>query len=99
MEKFIALKKRQINRLVCVDENLDAILETKWLKDYILTFPNRDRSGATMLPFWPEEIMTNEGVNPRKRAPQVSTKAGTTDECGPVPIKLPVDPLAHLLDV
>ena len=48
LEEFIALKERQINRLVRVDENLDAILETEWLKDYILTFPNRDRSGATM---------------------------------------------------
>ena len=63
LEEFIALKERQINRLVRVDENLDAILETEWLKDYMLTFPNRDRSGATMLLFWPEEIMTNEGVN------------------------------------
>ena len=51
LEEFIALKERQINRLVRVDKNLDAILETEWLKDYIFTFPNRDRSGATMLPF------------------------------------------------
>ena len=41
--------------------------------------------------------MTNEGVNPGERAPQVSTEASTADECGPVPIELPVDPLAHLL--
>ena len=99
LEEFIALKECQINRLVCVDENLDTILETEWLKDYILTLPNRDRSGATMLPFCPEEIMTNKGVNPRERAPQVSIEAGTTDECGPVPIELLVDPLAHLPDV
>ena len=99
LEEFIALKERQISRLVRIDENLDAILETEWLKDYILTFPNRDRSSATMLPFWPEEIMTNEGANPGERAPQVSTEAGMADECGPVPVELPVDPLAHLLDV
>ena len=99
LEEFIALKERQINRLVRVDENLDAILETEWLKDYIFTCSNRDRSGATMLPFWPKEIMTNEGVNPREQAPQVSTEAGTADECGPVPIELPVDPLVHLPDV
>ena len=42
LEEFIALKERQINRLVRVDKNLDAILETEWLKDYILTFSNRD---------------------------------------------------------
>ena len=69
LEEFIALKERQINRLVGVDENLDVILETEWLKDYILIFPNRDRSGTTMLLFWPEEIMTNERVNPRKTGP------------------------------
>ena len=69
------------------------------MKDYILTFPNQDRSDATMLPFWPEEIMTNEGVNLRERAPQVSTEASTTDKCGLVPIELHVDPLAHLPDV
>ena len=53
LDKFIALKERQINCLVHINENLDAILVTEWLKDYILTFPNRDRLGATMLPFWP----------------------------------------------
>ena len=42
LDEFIALKERQINRLVHINENLDAILETEWLKDYILTFPNRD---------------------------------------------------------
>ena len=41
LEEFIALKERKINRLVRVDKNLDAILETEWLKDYILTFPSR----------------------------------------------------------
>ena len=29
----------------------------------------------------------------------MSTEAGTTDKCRPVPIELPVDPLAHLPDV
>ena len=43
--------------------------------------------------------MTNEGVNPGEWALQVSIEAGTADECGPVPIELPMDPLAHLLDV
>ena len=52
-----------------------------------------------MLPFWPEEIITNEGVNSGERAPQVSIEASTADECGPVPIELLVDPLAHLPDV
>ena len=99
LEEFIALKERQINRLACVDKNLDAILKTEWLKDYILTFPNRDGLGATMFPFWPEDIMTNERINPGERAPQVSIEAGTTDECGPILGELPMDPLAHLHDV
>ena len=40
LNEFIALKERQINRLIHINDNLDAILETEWLKDYILTFPN-----------------------------------------------------------
>ena len=43
LDEFIALKEQQINRIIQVNENLDAILETNWLKDYILTFPNRDQ--------------------------------------------------------
>ena len=95
MDEFIALKEQQINRLVHINENLDAILETEWLKDYILTFPNRDRSGAAMLPFWPEEASDNERTDPRGGPPQASTEPGTTDEQR----KPHVDLLAHLPDV
>ena len=67
LDEFIALKERQISRLVYINENLDAILETGWLKDYILTFPNRDQSSAAILPFWPEEASANERTDPKGR--------------------------------
>ena len=95
LDEFIALKERQINRLVHINENLDAILETEGLKDYILTFSNRDRSGAAIFSFWPEEASANKRIDLRGEGPQASTEPGTAIEQH----ESHVDPLAHLLDV
>ena len=95
LDEFIALKERQTNRLIHINDNLNAILEIEWLNDYILTFPNRDQSGTTMLLFWPEEIKCQRKNRPKGRGAQASTKLGTANEQR----KPHVDPLAHLPDV
>ena len=76
LDKFIALKERQINRLLHINENLDTILETEWLEDYILTFPNRDRSGVAVLSFWPEEASADKRTDLRGPASLHRTRYG-----------------------
>ena len=59
----------------------------------IFTFPNRDRSGIAMLPFWPEEASTNEKTD--LKGGEASTKLGTVNKQR----KPHIDALAHLPDI
>ena len=56
LDEFISIKERAIRKQICVGENIEAIEQTEWLKEYIQNFPTRDRSAATTFPFWPDEV-------------------------------------------
>ena len=92
LDKFIALKEQQINRLIHINENLNAMLETEWLRDYILMFPNQGRSGASMPRFGPRrQVPTIEQI---QGGAQASMEPGMANEQR----ESHVDSLAHLLE-
>jgi hypothetical protein len=59
LDEFIAYKERCVERLQHVEKNLQAIDETRWLKQYLEEFPDGDREAQRTLPFWPHEQERN----------------------------------------
>jgi hypothetical protein len=71
LNEFIAYKTRCVKKLQNVEKNLQAIEETKWLKEYLEHFPNMNREVQRALPFWPHEQDRN-GVE--DSAPEVEVR-------------------------
>jgi hypothetical protein len=59
LDDFIAYKERCVERLHNVEKNLQAIDETRWLKQYLKEFLDGDRKAQRALPFWPHEQERN----------------------------------------
>jgi hypothetical protein len=55
LDEFIAYKTRCVERLQNVEKNLQAIEETKLLKEYLEHFPDANREAQRALLFWPHE--------------------------------------------
>lgn len=55
LQEFIAYKERCVSRLQYVEKNLRAIDEAKWLMQYLIEFPTKDRREERSIPFWPSE--------------------------------------------
>jgi hypothetical protein len=51
LDDFIAYKERCVERLHNVEKNLQAIDETRWLKQYLKEFPDGDREAQRALHF------------------------------------------------
>jgi hypothetical protein len=63
LEDYIDLKERHITRHQNVEQNIEAIFETKWLIAYLKEFPTRDQTKAMQAPFWPiEDVVEQEGI-------------------------------------
>ena len=64
LESFIQMKERCISKRMYVQKNLDAIEEARWLANYLIHFPEADKSEIARCPFWPEgNLVSNEEVN------------------------------------
>jgi hypothetical protein len=59
LDEFIAYKERCVERLQNIEKNLQAIDETRWLKQYLKEFPDGNREAQRALPFWPHEQERN----------------------------------------
>jgi hypothetical protein len=55
LDEFITYKTRCVERLQNIEKNLQAIEETKWLKEYLEHFPDANREAQRALSFWPHE--------------------------------------------
>jgi hypothetical protein len=75
LDEFIAYKTRCLERLQNVEKNLQAIEETKWLKEYLEHFLDANREAQRALPFWPHQQDRN-GVE--DLAPKVEVR---TEDC------------------
>jgi hypothetical protein len=83
LNKFIAYKTGCVERLQNVEKNLQAIEETKWLKEYLEHFPDANRKAQRALPFWPHEQDRN-GVE--DSAPEI--EVNTEDRSSPAEVGL-----------
>jgi hypothetical protein len=93
LDEFIAYKTRCVERLQNV-ENLQAIEETEWLKEYLEHFPDANREAQKGLLFWPHEQDRN-GVE--HSAPEVEVQTedrSSTVEVGLIMATIP-DPEAR----
>lgn len=73
LDEFITLKQRQISRQIHVTKNKGAMDETIWLKLYLTNFLKSDRSGATSLPFWPNDVLVPYCRDLGVRTPEAPT--------------------------
>jgi hypothetical protein len=59
LDDFIAYKERCVEKLQNVEKNLQAIEETRWLKQYLEDFLGADQAAQRALPLWPHEQERN----------------------------------------
>ena len=59
LDEFIKLKKPQIAHFTQMERNRIAIIETKWLKNYLAKFLQKNHVAIINNHFWPNEYITN----------------------------------------